>query len=293
VQGFRWDDLRVFLALFRARTLSGAAERLGVNASTVGRRIDALEQALGARLFDRTPDGAMPTAAGEDLIHVAEQVETATTAVSGAVDGFETTVEGLVRITAPPGAADHFVAPSVRGLLKRYPRLRIELDSSVGYADLTRREADIALRVSRPASGDLIARKLGEFEYAILASPALARQIGALQDPGDASWITWGHDLAHIPSGRWAERAVPADRVVLRTSSINAQLAALKARVGVALFPISYAATHRLAIVPIRCELPPFPSDELWLVGHRALRAVPRIAAVWNHVLEESERLLG
>lgn len=292
MQHFKWDDLRVFLALFRAGTLSGAAQRLGVNASTIGRRIDALEGAIGTRLFDRTPDGALPTAAGEDLIAAAEQVEIAAVQVSGTVDSFETSVEGLVRLTAPPGVCDHFLAPQLGPLLRRHRGLRIQLDATVGYADLTRREADIAIRVSRPSAGDLVARKLGESDYTIVASPALARTLGPLADPADADWITWGPDLAHIPSGRWMAKAVPADRVVLRTSSINSQLAALKARLGVAIFPVAYIATHRLARVKARCELPPFPSDALWLVGHRALRGVPRIAAVWDYLVERIGRVM-
>jgi DNA-binding transcriptional LysR family regulator len=105
--GFSWDDVGVFLALFRARTLSGAGVRLGVNASTVGRRLDALEGALGTRLFDRTPEGVAPTAATEQLLAYAERLEEAAHALGGAVEGFETRPEGVVRISAPP------VSPSI------------------------------------------------------------------------------------------------------------------------------------------------------------------------------------
>src|SRR3954462_7302869 len=110
---FSWDDVRIFLALFRARTLSSAAVRLGVNASTVGRRLDALEGALGARLFDRTPDGVAPTAPAEELAPHAEALERTAAGFAMAAAGREAEVEGTVRITAVPGVAEDLLAPAL------------------------------------------------------------------------------------------------------------------------------------------------------------------------------------
>jgi DNA-binding transcriptional LysR family regulator len=172
---FSWDDVRVLLALFRTRTLSSAAVRLGANPSTVGRRLDALEDALGARLFDRTPDGVAPTAATEHLLAHAERLEQAAYALGGAVEGFETRTEGVVRITAPPGVADHFLAPALPRLLSRYPDIRVELDASVRSLDLTRREADLALRAVRPESGDLVAVKIADEQDRLFTSRAARR----------------------------------------------------------------------------------------------------------------------
>lgn len=287
---FSWDDVRVFLALFRARTLSSAAVRLGVNASTVGRRLDALEDALGARLFDRTPDGVAPTAATEHLLGHAERLEQAAHALGGAVEGFEARPEGVVRITAPPGVADHFLAPALPRLLSRYPDIRVELDASTRYLDLTRREADLALRPARPESGDLVTVKIADEQDGLFTSSAYAVELGTVRDLGDARWIGWERDLAHIPSARWLNERVPESKVVLRTSSIGAQLSAAEAGLGVVLLPDAYGKRRPLTAVrlspALRASLPPTPRQSLWLVGHRATRDVPRIAAVWETILD-------
>jgi DNA-binding transcriptional LysR family regulator len=287
---FSWDDVRVFLALFRARTLSSAAIRLGVNASTVGRRLDALEGALGARLFDRTPDGVAPTAATEHLLGHAERLEQAAHALGGAVAGFEARPEGVVRITAPPGVADHFLAPALPRLLARYPDIRVELDASIRQLDLTRREADLALRAVRPERGDLVTVKIADEQDRLFTNSAYAAELGTIRDLGDARWIGWERDLAHIPSARWLNERVPESKIVLRTSSIGAQLSAAEAGLGVVLLPDSYGKRESLSAVrlsaALRESLPPTPRESLWLVGHRATRDVPRIAAVWETVLD-------
>jgi len=287
---FYWDDVRVLLALFRARTLSGAAVRLGVNASTVGRRLDALEDALGTRLFDRTPGGVSPTVASERLIEHAEKLERAAHAMSGVVQGFETQAAGAVRITAPPGVAEHFLAPALPHLLARYPDIRVELDVSVRNLDLIRREADLALRAVRPESGDLIAVKIADEQDRLFTSPPYAAQLGTLRALDDARWIGWDRDLAHVPSARWLSERVSEVKVVLRTNSIGAQLGAAEAGLGVVLLPESYGKGRPLSVVrlspALRASLPPTPRQSLWLIGHRAARDVPRIAAVWETILE-------
>jgi len=291
---FSWDDVRVFLALWRARTLSAAASRLGVNPSTVGRRLDALESALGARLFDRTPDGVLPTAAAELLLPHAERVEEAANGLASEVSGIESAPEGMVRLTAPPAVAEDLIAPALPRLRERYPALVLELDASISYADLARREADIAVRLMRPTSGDLTSVKLAEEPSVVAASAALAGSLGALRALGDAPWIAWDASLGHLPDARWVDENVPRTAVVLRTNSVGAQLAAAERGVGVLLLSRVHARVRQLSEVKLtrrlRESLSPTPRTPLWLVGHRALRRVPRIAAVWTFVIEEARR---
>jgi len=292
---FRWDDARVLLALLETRTLSGTALKLGVNTSTIGRRLDALESAVGARLFDRTAEGVLPTALAEQLAPHAEDLERSAARFAMAAKGREVEVEGEVRITAPPGVADLILAPTLPRLLARWPKLRISILASVGYVDLARREADIAMRILQPASGDLVARKIGEPEEVPLASPEYAERVGPLHKAEDAQWISWGEDLAHIPSARWLSAAVPKSCVVLTSSSVGAQIGAAEAGLGVLVLPRIFCKTSRLVPVALapkfRAKLPPFPKGALWLVGHRALREVPRIAAVWSFIEEEAKRI--
>jgi DNA-binding transcriptional LysR family regulator len=143
-----------------------------VNASTVSRRLDALERAVGAHLFDRTLDGVLPTAAAEALGPHAEAMERAASGFALAAQDREVAAEGEVRLTAPPGLAQYLVAPALPRLFHRPSRLRLHVDASVAYADLTRREADLALRMTRPTAGDLVMNRLGEFGGGVFTGPS-------------------------------------------------------------------------------------------------------------------------
>ncbi len=260
---------------------------LGVNASTISRRLEALERALGARLFDRTPDGVLPTALAEALAAHAEAMDRAAAGLVLAAEGREAAVEGEVRLTALPGGMEYLVAPALPRLLAAHPRLRLVLDASVAYADLSRREA-------RPRSGDLLVKKLGEGRGAIQASAAYAAELGRLRALGDARWITWGDDLAHLDAARFVAERVPAEAVQVRTSHIGTQLAAARAGVGVLLADRTVGRASGLVEVSLAPGLQralPQLRSELWLVVHRALRDVPRIAAVWEFLVDEARRL--
>jgi DNA-binding transcriptional LysR family regulator len=292
---FRWDDARVLLALQREGTLSAAAARLGINASTVGRRLDGLEASLGVRLFDRTPDGVTPTGPAEQLFPFAESLERAAADLSHAVAGMEAEPEGVVRITAPPGLAEQLLAPALSRLYQAHPRLRLELDASVGYADLTRREADLALRANRPQSGDLIAKRLAEAPSVVLARPDKASLWRKAKDLAEIPWITYGPELAHIPDAKWILDQVPAESVILQTNSYSAQIAAASAGLGaVVTAPIVHPAfgLGPVDFVPrMKSQSPPLPTSSLWLVGHRALRHVPRVQVVWDFLVEMGREL--
>lgn len=285
-----WDQVRVFLAVARAGQLAGAAARLGLDVSTVSRRIDRLEAELGVHLFDRTRDGTVLTAAAEAMLPAAEDMERGLAQFTAAVDAIETTAEGRVRLTVPPGVADAFIAPLLARFHQRFPRMVVELDASIGYADLTRRDADLALRVMRPRTGDLIATKLVTTRALPMTSPRYAEALGKLKRWGDARWITYGDDFATIPTARWvAERAASA--IVLRTSSHASQVAAAEAGLGVMVTSEPFRHVRRLVPIAIarglQADWNDLPVEELWLVGHRALRTVPRVAALWEFLAEQ------
>jgi DNA-binding transcriptional LysR family regulator len=289
----RWDDARVLLALLAARSLLGAGQRLGLNASTVSRRLDALERALGARLFDRTPDGVLPTALAEQLGPHAEGMERAAIGLALAAEGREASPEGEVRLTAPPGYAEHMLAPAMPRLLAQHPKLRVVIDAGTHVADLSRREADLAVRSARPSTGDLVAKRLGAVVPGLLASPRYAARLGTLTRLADARWITWGPDLAHIPPARLVTENVPPEAIVLRTSHLGTQLAAAEAGLGVLLLDRNIARVRKLVVLETSPELARALSREpaeMWLLGHRALRDVPRIAAVWDFLVAEAAR---
>jgi len=293
----RWDDLRILVALAREKHLKSAGELLGVNASTVSRRLEALEEAIGARLFDRTPSGLVGTVALEELMPHAEAVESAVEAFVRQVAGFEREPEGTVRITAPPGVAEHFLAPITREIREQYPGLRLELEGSVAYANLTRREADIALRAFRPDRGDLVSVKIGESRDFIFGSAEYVEELGTLSSLDDARWIQWDHDLAHFSTAEWLEKQVHPDSIWLRTNRIGAQVEAAERGLGLVVLPEIYEGVHGLVRAELSPELTasltPFANQELWLVGHRALRHVPRITAVWDFLVTRMAGLPG
>ncbi|WP_146658637.1 LysR family transcriptional regulator [Enhygromyxa salina] len=287
-----WDDLEVLLALARAGTLTGAGQRLGVNTTTVGRRLDGLEAALGVHLFDRSPSGVAATELARGLVPIAEAMERSVADALRLVEGRETEAEGLVRVSAPPGIANWFIAPAIARLRARHPKLIVELDAAVGYADLTRREADIALRSVRPRAGDLIALRLIEAESTIAAAPELIRKIQKLEDTSAIDWINWGPDLASLPDARWIADNVDPTRVVLRTSSMDAQIQAARAGLGAIIVGRPFLDWIELDELPLGPKLTKrvsaLPTGSLWLVGHKALRGVPRIRAVWDFLVEEA-----
>lgn len=293
---FRWDDLRFILALAREQSLKAAARSLGVNATTVGRRLESFEESVEAHLFDRTPDGVLPTAALEGLLPQALEVERAAAEFARALAGLEREPEGVVRVTAPPGIAQLFLAPALAEFHERFPKIRLELDASIGYADLTRREADIALRAVRPDAGDLVAVKLGAAGSTMLASPAYAAELGRLQDAKRARYIDYGRDLSGLRSSQWIAAEVGASRVVLRSNDMRSQLEAAARGLGVVVNSLIVAEPAGLVEVDLapklRRSLQSIPHDALWLVGHRALRQVPRIAAVWDFLVELHHRIL-
>ncbi|HEY6726994.1 MAG TPA: LysR family transcriptional regulator [Polyangiaceae bacterium] len=286
---FDWDDVRLFLALYRSRTVAAAGQRLGVDASTVSRRLTGLEESLAATLFQRGRSGITPTLAADDLLPVAEQIEEAMGRFASAAQGLEREVTGLVRVTCPPDAAEVVLVPLLPELIERHPSLRIELAPSEALADLTRREADIALRVVRPERGELIVTRLFTLKWTLAAAPELARSLGTLRSWTDAPWISWGEGRGHVPAARWRTQHVARDPSVC-SDSLRLQIALATAGAGVVLVP--EPSLDHFGLVPVRLgaalreEAAAWPSDDVFLVTHQMLREVPRVKAVWQHLVE-------
>src|SRR4051812_25226388 len=218
-EALRWDDVRLFLALCRARTVGEAGRALGVDSSTVSRRLTALEDALTTTLFDRNHEGISATKAAEDLMPVAEEMEAAMLRFAHAADGLEREVSGLVRIACPPDVANVIIAPLLRELFALHPALRVEIAPGEAVIDLTRREADLALRTVRPAQGDLVVTRLTSVRWVLVASTELAESIGTLRAWADAPWVGWGPRLSQIGPAQWLEAHAPGVDPMVRSDS--------------------------------------------------------------------------
>ena len=287
--GLQWNDVRLFLALCRARTLGEAARQLGVDGSTASRRLAALEETLSASLFDRGRHGLTATPAAEGLLPIAEEIEHAMARFAGAAEALERDVTGLVRIACPPDAAEVMIVPHLPALLARYPGLRIEIHAGEALVDVSRRAADIALRVVRPERGDLIVRTIGEVEWVLAATPKLAARLGTVRRYQDIPWVTFGDELASIPAARWVSRNAGVDPVV-RSDSLRVQIAVVASGLGAALIPSPSVPFYGLVPVKLTAALrraaPLPPAAPLFLLTHRALRHVPRVKAVWDFLVE-------
>ncbi len=287
---FDWDDVRVFLALVREGTLAAAAAKLHVDATTVGRRLTSLERALRTTLFERGRDGVELTAAGEQLVALAEETERGAAGLFAAANSLETTVEGVVRLTTPPVMAEVLIVPLLPTLAQRHPNLHLEIDASIAYANLTRREADLALRLRRPESGDLLTTRLLETRYGLFGSPHLVERVGTLSNLDGLPFIGWTAELAAVPAAVWGGKYMSSSAFVLRSGGLTTQIAAARAGFGCVLLPTAVAQHFGLRPVPTqrdaRRAVDAAPREHVWLVGHRALRNVPRIAAVWDLLVE-------
>lgn len=275
---YDWDDLRVFLALARAGSLSEAARRLRVEHTTVARRIAGLERDLGLRLFDRLPRAWRLTEDGGRLLARAEEVETAALAVARAADGADGAAVLHLRISAPPVVASAFLAPRLAPLLRAHPDIHLDLVGEAATVSLTRREADLALRLSRPTDDALVARLLARMHHGLYASPAhLAGRTEATWD-----WCGYGDALALVPQQLWLERRNGGRPFVFRANDLAGLHAAAAAGIGVTTLPHFLAASDpRLVCL----EEAPEAAREIWLVMHPDLRSTRRVRIVCDHLV--------
>jgi DNA-binding transcriptional LysR family regulator len=221
-----WDDLRFFLAIVRTGGLSAAARELRVTQSTVGRRLASLESGLGTRLLHRTPEGYVPTLAGEAILGQAERVEAEALAVERTVGGHDALLEGAVRVTAVETLASHVLVPAFCALQLGNPEISIELLANVRHMSLAMREADIAVRLTRFEQHDLVARRIGTMAHGLYASPIYLERYGppdfAAGCPGHR--LVTGLDGAEVPQlASWLAEVAPRATAALRTDSPEAQ----------------------------------------------------------------------
>jgi DNA-binding transcriptional LysR family regulator len=274
-----WDDVRIFLAIRRAGSLSAAAGPLEITQPTCGRRLAALEAALGARLFDRTPEGLRLTVEGAALVEAAEMEEGARAlALKAALRDRD--LEGVVRIATTELLAVSFLVDALRTLRERYPGIRFELVLSNAESDLLKREADLALRFgpegTRPRPDLLVAQKLGDEPFELYGADAYVARRGAPPEPEALA----GHDIvvysARNPASAWCAGAFREANVVLAAPSMLVSCAAVAAGLGLGVIP--RRAARRFP--QLRRLSPVVARGTGWIVVHPDLRRVPRIRVV-------------
>lgn len=286
---FDWDDVRFFLAVGREGNLARAATSLGLDATTVGRRIGSLERELGARLFDRSARGFSLTAAGQRLLPRAEGMEREALALDLDLAGEDQKLEGHVRLTSTEMIATRFIAPFLARFHERYPGIRLDLWCTNRDVDLGRREADIALRLSRPRQDDIVVKKLLSIELGLYASEEYVERRGMPRSGALAGhrFVLFADTRPFQRENAWLGRHVGEGEVVLRSDSVSSLMSAALGGLGIALLPC-HVAERTAGLVRTPLEGSPEPRV-VWQAVHRDLQAAARIRAV----LEFLDRLFS
>ncbi|MFI5301494.1 MAG: LysR family transcriptional regulator [Polyangiales bacterium] len=279
-----WNDLRHVLALARGGSLVAAARALGVEHTTVGRRIAAIERDLGARLFAKTPDGHRLTPAGEQAFAAGEAMERVALGLEAAIAGRDGRPEGTVRVTTSEGFTPVLI-PHLARLYAEQPRIIVELLSANRTFDLSRGEADIAIRMVPTTSPDLVARRVSTTGWALFASPAYVARAGKVSDPEALAGhrlVGFDDPLGETPGGKWLAQHLQGSDVVIRGNSIPSIADAVAAGLGLSCLPcLTGDRDARLVRVS-----PVVASGVMWLVVHPERQVSARVRIVWDFLLE-------
>lgn len=279
-----WDDLRYFAELARTGSLSAAARALKVDHTTVARRVSSLEQSLGVRLFDRLPRGWALTADGEQAADRVRLLEEEVFALSAFARGRAHALGGTVRVSAPPAFGALFVMPRLGLLRERHPGIELDFIGESRIANLTRREADLALRIGRPEGASMVARRLPGFAYGLFAHRDYVASVPPVE------WTFLGHDetLEHSPPQQWLRRYAAGRPLAIRTNDITGLMHAVRAGIGVAVLS-RYMAELAPELVCIE-QGDDLLQRELWLVVQSDVRRSPSVRAVMDILIEVIER---
>jgi DNA-binding transcriptional LysR family regulator len=290
-QPMEWDDLRVVLAVFREGTLSGAARRLGVTHSTVFRRLGVIEEQLGARLFERFRDGYAPTPAGETVAEAAARLEDEVLTLERKLSGQDLRPSGVVRITTTDTLGTILMRhlPAMRAV---HPEIQFEVAISNAMANLTRREAEIAVRPTPDPPEMLVGRRVAEIAHAIYGARAYLSRNEEKKLPAH-DWIALDDALASTVIGRWIHENLRAARITCRVDALPALRDAALAGLGLALLPC-YLGDPEPGLRRLTKKTMTQPRSALWLLTHEDLRRTARIRATLDFLAKAftSERAL-
>lgn len=289
-----WELYRSYLGVLEEGSLSGAARAMGMAQPTVGRHIDALEKALGVALFTRSQTGLLPTDAARALQPFAQAMRSSAAALKRAAESQGSGIHGTVRVTASEVMGVEVLPPILAQLQGAHPDLRVELVLTNRVQDLLQREADIAVRMTQPQQGQLIARRVGQVPLGLHAHTQYLHQRGTPQSLADlAQHALIGFD-EETPFVRAARKGFPVwqrEAFAIRTDSDLAQLALLRAGCGIGVCQVALAArdpnlVHLLpGSVPLRLET--------WLTMHEDLRNIPRCKVTFDALLQGLQAYMG
>ena len=296
MQDLNWNDVRVFLAVADAGQLGRAAQKLKLDPTTLGRRLKRLEQRLEVTLFERNKQGQALTEAGEALLAKAEGMAELARKIED-VSVLHSGLSGTLRLSVSEGFGSQFLTPYLKAFAKQHPALTIELVASSGFLSPSRREADIAVMLSRPKAGPVLCRKLSDYRLKLYASHSYLQQHGNPATLADLdrghSFISYVPDLLYAPELNYLDDFHSGIEAQVRSSSINAQYKLVESGAGIGVLPcfIADRSTGLSAVCPEK-----FIERSLWIVTHRDTQTLAKVRAgkdwLRQCVTQGRERLL-
>lgn len=272
-----WEDLRYVLAVADARSLASAARALGVNHTTVLRRVNAFEQRLGLRLFDRLPTGYALTGGGEELLATARSMAATVTALERRLAGQDLRLEGTLRVTTTDTLMASVLPPLIARFRLAHPGILIEVATANALANLTRRDADVAIRPASDPPETLVGRRISGIAFALYAASAGAVPQGPIEDLASQVWIAPDDSLASSTIARWMRATLPEATIALRADSLVVMRNAALAGLGVTALPC-YLGDRTPGLARIHAPIAAMATD-LWVLTHEDLRRTGRVSA--------------
>lgn len=280
-----WDDLRIFLQVARARRITDAARSLGIDPTTVGRRIARLEQHLEASLFEGMGKDRRLTERGQELLHHAETVESAALAAMGAPSGRPA---GNVRLSVAEGFATWLIAPAIDDFQASHPEIRLDIITASGFLNPSKREADIAVMLARPRHGRLIASKLSDYRLKLYATRDFIARHGAPETVAglrSVPLVSYVPEFNHSPELDYLNEVGTEIDATFRSTSINVQHQIIASGAAIGALPrfMGEFDDRLLPIMPEQVDI----MRSFWLVSHADMRQLARIDAVTRWLKQE------
>jgi DNA-binding transcriptional LysR family regulator len=276
-----WDDFRYIKAIAQGRSLASAAEGLGVNHSTVFRRLGQIEGRLGSRLFERSRSGYTLTPCGEEMVRLAEQMENEILSFERQVTGRDLRPSGELRVTTNDALLVHMLSDLFAGFRRAYPEIILDVVISNNSLNLSKRDADVAIRATNRAPDTLVGRRVASFGSAVYGARGAPLQSFDLTEAGRFDWVGLGENLAGIKMAKWLRDNVPNERIVYRVNSMLGLAEAAQAGIGFALLPcfIGASAGGLVQLSEVIAEV----GGDLWLLTHPDLRQTARVRAFMDY----------
>ncbi len=280
-----WDDLRYFLALCREGSFTGAGRLLGVNHTTVARRIRELEENLGARLFDHSRNGYEMTQAAEDMYEHARRMEEITQSIDRDVFGQDAELKGPLKLTVAHDVAERLVLPMLREFRQAYPCIELDVLTTTGLVDLAAREADIALRLTAKPPGYLIGREVLPMRHGVYGSPAYLQHQKGNGQAGKSQVILFRSETERP---EWVQQHFPDSEISMRVDDVGTMALAVANDMGLARMPC-YVGDTQPAIRRLRLKLSP-STWGIWILSHVDLRSTARVRVAREFLIDVIEK---